>query len=200
MARPRTFDEAAVLDAAAAEFRVHGFADTSTGQLCAATGIGRGSLYNAFVSKDELFVRALERYAATYRERQAAILSDTGLTGAGRVRAVMDVVVDEERAAREHGSGAGCMVVHSMMTPDVRERDERVARIIERDLRERLDLLEGAIEDGRRDGSIPAGIDPREGALLFVTVINGLRVMGQAGVAPDVLRRVAQAGIATLAG
>lgn len=198
MGRPRTFDETAVLDAAAAEFRVHGYADTSTEQLCRATGVQRGSLYNAFTSKDELFVQALERYATYYRGRQAEILTDVDRSGAERLRAVLEVIVDEERTAREEGHGAGCMVVHSMMNPDVRKRDERVARIVDRDLRERLGLLEGALRAGQHDGSVPAEVDPAEGALLFVTVVNGLRVMGQAGAGPDALRRVALAGVSSL--
>lgn len=198
MGRPRNFNESAVLDAAAAEFRVHGFDDTSTEQLCHATGVQRGSLYNAFTSKGELFVQALERYARTYRERQAAILTDTDLTGAERLCVVMEAVIAEECAVRGQGHGAGCMIVHSMMSPDLRERDERIARIVDQDLRERLSLLEGAIQAGQLDGTVPAEVDPADGAVLFVTVVNGLRVMGQAGAAPDLLHRVALAGIATL--
>ncbi|MBT2430405.1 TetR/AcrR family transcriptional regulator [Streptomyces sp. ISL-112] len=200
MGRPRSFDESAVLDISAAEFRVHGFADTSTEQLCEATGVQRGSLYNAFTSKEELFIRALDRYAATFRERQAIVLTDADLAGVERLRAVLEAVVDEEHAAHEHGHGAGCMVVHTTMNPDLRNRDERIARILDRDLRERLSLLEGAIRAGQIDGSIPADIDPGEGALLFVTVVNGLRVMGQGGVDPATLHRVALSGIATLIG
>ena len=198
MGRPRTFDETVVLDAVAAEFRVHGFADTSTEQLCGAAGMLRGSLYNAFTSKEELFIQALERYATRFRDLQATILTDTERTGAERLRAVMDVIIEEERDARDHGHGAGCMVVHSMMTPGLRERDERIARILDQDLRQRLSLLEGAIQAGQLDGSIPSGVDPGEGALLFVTVTNGIRTMGQAGVSPPTLRRTALAGIATL--
>lgn len=198
MGRPRTFDEAVVLDAVAAEFRVHGFAGTSTERLCEAAGMLRGSLYNAFVSKDELHVRALEHYAATFRVAQSEILTDAGRTGAERLRAVMDAILEEERDARQRGHGAGCMVVHAMMTPGLRERDERIDRILDHDLRERLALLEGAIEAGRRDGSVPADVDPRDGALLFVTVTNGIRTMAQAGVLPDVLSRIASVGIAGL--
>jgi AcrR family transcriptional regulator len=198
MARPRTFDETAVLDAAAGEFRVHGFADTSTEQLCRATGVLRGSLYNAFVSKDELFVRALEHYAAHFRALQADILTDQERTGGERLRAVMDVILEEERGARRDGHGAGCMVVQTMMNPQLREHDQRIGRILDQDLRERLGLLEGAIRAGLADGSVPREVDPGTGALQFVTVINGIRTMGLAGIAPDALQDAALAGIATL--
>ncbi|WP_059006839.1 TetR/AcrR family transcriptional regulator [Streptomyces specialis] len=198
MARPRTFDETTVLEAAAAQFRVHGYADTSTEQLCEAAGVRRSSLYNAFTSKDELFVRALEHYAATMRERQAAILTDTSLSGAERLRKLVDAIVGEERVARDEGHAAGCMSVHTLMNPDVRARDGRIGRILERDLRERLALLEDTIRAGRADGSIPDGPDAAEGALLVNTLIAGLRVTAQTGVAPEVLHRIALDGLRSL--
>ncbi|XUL99666.1 TetR/AcrR family transcriptional regulator [Streptomyces venezuelae ATCC 10712] len=198
MARPRTFDESAVLDAAAREFRVHGFAETSTEQLCEAAGVRRSSLYNAFTSKDELFVRALQHYVATTGARQSTILTDDELTGAERLRTLVDVVVDEELQAANRGHAAGCMVVQSLMNPDLRERDERVARILDRDLRARLSLLSGAIRAGQVDGSIAAGVDPDDGAVLASTVISGLRVTAQTGVDVETLRRIALAGLSCL--
>ncbi|MFJ6580702.1 TetR/AcrR family transcriptional regulator [Streptomyces sp. NPDC091368] len=198
MARPRTFDESAVLDAAAGEFRVHGFAETSTERLCEAAGVRRSSLYNAFTSKDELFVRALRHYVATTGARQSTILTDDELTGAERLRTLVDVVVDEELQAANRGHAAGCMVVQSLMNPDLRERDERVARILDRDLRARLSLLSGAIRAGQVDGSIAAGVDPDDGAVLASTVISGLRVTAQTGVDVETLRRIALAGLSCL--
>ncbi|MDK0523514.1 helix-turn-helix domain-containing protein [Streptomyces sp. ML-6] len=73
MGRPRAFDETAVLDAAAGEFRAHDFDGTSTEQPCEAAGVRCSSLYNAFESKDALFERALGRCMEVVRERQAAI-------------------------------------------------------------------------------------------------------------------------------
>jgi TetR/AcrR family transcriptional regulator, transcriptional repressor for nem operon len=198
MARPRTFDEIAVLDAAAAEFRVRGYADTSTEQLCDAAGVRRSSLYNTFTSKDELFVRALERYVETTGRRQSAILTDDALSGADRLRALIDVVVGEELQASERGHAAGCMVVHSFMSPGLRERDPRIARILDRDLRERTALLAGAIRSGQVDGSMATDIDPDSGAMLVSTVISGLRVTAQTGASTETLRGIALAGLASL--
>jgi AcrR family transcriptional regulator len=200
MGRPRTFDEPAVLDAAAAEFRVYGYADTSTEQLCEAAGVRRSSLYNAFVSKDELFVRALEHYIGAIRARQSALLADGGLRGADRLRALVDLVIAEEREAARRGRAAGCMVVQSFMAPGLRERDERIARILDRDLRERTSLLAEAIRAGQIDGSIPPDVDPEDGALMVSTVISGVRVTAQAGVDAEALRRIALAGLHALVG
>jgi AcrR family transcriptional regulator len=198
MGRPRTFDETAVLDAVAGEFRVHGFADTSTEQLCEAAGVRRSSLYNAFNSKDELFVRALERYVAVISERQTAILADDALRGADRLRALVDVVIGEEQVAARRGHAAGCMVVQSFMTPDLRERDDRIARILDRDLRARTALLAEAIRAGQLDGSLTGDMGPDDGARLVNTVISGLRVTAQSGADPEKLRLIALAGLHAL--
>ncbi|MGW0484206.1 TetR/AcrR family transcriptional regulator [Nonomuraea sp. NPDC003214] len=200
MGRPRMFDEVKVLDAAAGEFRVHGFAGTSTEQVCEAAGVRRSSLYNTFVSKDELYVRALERYVEVTGARQAAILTDQGATGAERLRRLVDVVVAEEHDAAARGHAAGCMVVHGFMDPGLRGRDERVARLLDRDLRERRALVGEAIRAGQLDGSISPGVDPDDGALLVSTVISGLRVTAQAGTDPETLRRIALAGLHALLG
>ena len=59
MGRARSFDEAAVLAAAARAFLVAGYEGTSVDELVAATGILRGSIYQAFGSKRGLFLAVL---------------------------------------------------------------------------------------------------------------------------------------------
>lgn len=61
MARPREFNEALAIDAAAAVFRRNGYSATSVEQIVEATGVHRGSLYATFGSKRGLFLRVLER-------------------------------------------------------------------------------------------------------------------------------------------
>ncbi|WP_264040752.1 helix-turn-helix domain-containing protein [Mycolicibacterium hodleri] len=62
--RLRRFDEASAVDAAAAVFRRRGYTAASVDDLVEATGVHRGSLYNAFGSKHGLFLRALDAAAA----------------------------------------------------------------------------------------------------------------------------------------
>jgi TetR/AcrR family transcriptional regulator, transcriptional repressor for nem operon len=64
MGRPRSFDEALAVDAAAAVFRRGGYAAASIDHLVEATGVHRGSLYNVFGSKHGLFLRVLDAAAA----------------------------------------------------------------------------------------------------------------------------------------
>lgn len=64
MARPREFDEHAVLDAAVHRFWVHGYEATSVRELAQSMGITGASLYNAFGDKRSLFRKALAHYVA----------------------------------------------------------------------------------------------------------------------------------------
>jgi TetR/AcrR family transcriptional repressor of nem operon len=62
MARLREFDTDAAVDAAVEVFRTRGYDATSIQDLVDATGVGRGSLYAAFDSKEGIYRAALERY------------------------------------------------------------------------------------------------------------------------------------------
>lgn len=198
MARPRAFDEPSVLDAAAAEFRVHGFADTSTEQLCVAAGVRRSSLYNTFESKDGLYVRALERYIETTGRAHESVLLDSERDGASRLESLMDLVLDEERKAASNGHAAGCMVVGARMTPDLGAKSEKVKALLDRALEQQLALIGQVVRIGQLDGSIRSGLSVSDAAGTVVALISGMRVLAQAGSAPEKLSRVVMLGLGCL--
>ena len=61
MGRTRSFDERQVVETAAALFTGQGYEATSIDDLVGATGLHRGSLYQAFGSKRGIFLTALQR-------------------------------------------------------------------------------------------------------------------------------------------
>ena len=65
MGRNRTFEEPAVVALAARQFLATGYEATSLDDLVLATGLHRGSLYQAFGSKRGLFLAALRQVAGT---------------------------------------------------------------------------------------------------------------------------------------
>jgi TetR/AcrR family transcriptional repressor of nem operon len=76
MAGTRQFDEDALLEVALKTFWQHGFAATSMIDMAEATGIQRGSLYNAYGDKERLFLLAYERYASRFLDSVRRTLSD----------------------------------------------------------------------------------------------------------------------------
>ncbi|MFF7093933.1 TetR/AcrR family transcriptional regulator [Streptomyces rubradiris] len=179
MARPRTFDEEQALDAAMRTFWRKGYEATSTEDLCAATGLGRSSIYNTFKSKHALFQRALGRYMTTMNAGQTAVLEDPALSGADRIRALFARVLDGDAENRPTGRSLGCLGVNT--TIELAGRDAVAARMLERDTAHRLDTLRAAVEAGRRDGSITSSRDAGDLARFLNATIAGLRVSAQGG-------------------
>lgn len=198
MARPRAFDETKVLDAAAGEFRVHGFAETSTEQLCEAAGVRRSSLYNAFESKDELFVRALEYYVEVTAGVQEQVLTDEALSGRQRIEGLMELILGEEADASSAGHAAGCMTVQSYMDPKLRQNDPRITRILDRGRERQLSLMQQALRVGQTDGTLRADFTVEDAAGLLLTLISGIRVAAQAGSSLDELQNMTNLALRTL--
>jgi TetR/AcrR family transcriptional repressor of nem operon len=66
MGRQRGYDEGEVLDRSAGAFLRTGYEGTSIEELVGATGLHRGSLYQAFGSKRGLFVSCLRRQVSEH--------------------------------------------------------------------------------------------------------------------------------------
>ena len=99
MAGRKQFDVDAAVEQAMRVFWQNGYAGASLEQLSAATGLGRGSLYGTFGSKDGLFLKALQRYSENYGARFDAALAHAGDDPVGSIAAFFGVVL-----ARSGGS------------------------------------------------------------------------------------------------
>ena len=71
MVRLRSYDADEALDKAKAVFWAKGYDASTIGDLAEATGLGTGSLYNAFGDKHSLYLKSLDRYGK--KEVAAAI-------------------------------------------------------------------------------------------------------------------------------
>ncbi|HYH32470.1 MAG TPA: TetR/AcrR family transcriptional regulator [Pseudonocardia sp.] len=196
MPRPRTFDEDRAVDAAMRTFWAQGYEATSTQDLCAATGLGRSSIYNTFTSKHELFKRALLRYIETTTDTQLAVLEDERRTPVRRLRDLFAVIVDGEAANRRDGRSMGCLTVNT--TVELAGRDPEAAELLERDLERRLVALRLVIAAGQRDGAITATRDPDALARYLNAVIGGIRVAGQGGADQVALQAIADTALDAL--
>jgi TetR/AcrR family transcriptional repressor of nem operon len=177
MARVREFDTDAAVAQAMELFWERGYEATSLHDLTEALGIGRGSLYAAFGSKDGLYRAALERY----RQDLAGPML-RALSAGGDVRAalrgvltglVADAIADERRR--------GCMVVNA--TAERVPHDPVTSRTVRDVLQAIEDALAEALSAARERGELPSGKDPLALAGFLVIWINGLRV--SAKVDPD---------------
>ncbi|MFG3442857.1 TetR/AcrR family transcriptional regulator [Nonomuraea sp. NPDC047897] len=196
MARPRAFDEERVLDAAMRAFWAGGYEGTSTRDLCEATGLDRSSVYNAFTSKHELFKRALSRYLDAMTAAQVEILGAGGQPAGERVRALLSKIIDDEFRHRGDGPSLGCLSVNT--TVELAGHDEEVSRLLEQDLRRRLDSFQAVIEEGRRAGDVVSDRDPASLASYLNAVIAGIRVSARGGAGRADLEDIAATALDAL--
>lgn len=64
----------AIIEIAAHSFMLHGYAATSMSAIAAELGGSKGTLWNYFPSKEDLFAAVLDDRIAAYRERLGALL------------------------------------------------------------------------------------------------------------------------------
>ena len=182
MGRPRNFDDDVVIDRAMEVFWTYGYANTSPAQLAEATGVAKGSLYNAFSSKRELFDRALTRYDDQVSKLAQELLARPGTTH-DCIVAALRFIVDADLA---QPLPRGCLVGNTAVELAGHDRD--MARTIRGMQDHQIDALTARIQRGQRDGDVDAGLDARSFAEFLANTLAGLRVMAMTYDAPTLYR------------
>lgn len=172
MARPREFDEEAVLDAAIRRFWDGGFEATSVKDLTAETGLTAASLYNAFGDKRALYRMALDHYIET------SIGARIGRSAALPPRAAITTFfADVLRRSLNDRQHKGCMVVNAAL--ELAPHDSEFRDIVVRALKRIEGFFRGAIEKGQADGTIACAIPAAAMAQHLLGVLMGLRVLAR---------------------
>jgi TetR/AcrR family transcriptional repressor of nem operon len=182
MGRPRSFDDDDVIERAMDVFWSHGYAGTSPAQLAAATGVAKGSLYNAFKSKRELFDRALARYDRQVSQLAADLLSRPGTTREC-IRSALRFIVDFDLAQQ---SPRGCFVGNTAV--ELTGHDAAIARTVRTIQNRQIAALAARVEQGQREGDVAADVDALAVAAFLATTLAGLRVMVMTQDAPTLYR------------
>lgn len=184
MARPRGFDDDEVVERAMEAFWTFGYAGTSPGNLAEATGIGKGSLYNAFGSKRDLFDRSLRRYDQLGTEAAEKYLNEPDTTREC-VGAFLHFLVEMDVAQPVR---RGCLAVNTAV--ELAGHDAEILNTIRRMQDHSVVELAARIDRGRHDGDVDRDTDPRALAEFLMNTIVGLRVMAKTYDGPTLHRIV----------
>lgn len=177
MARPRAFDDSAVLEQVVRQFWVRGYEATSVRDLEIATGLGTTSLYNAFGSKRELFRSALQHYSE--RRTRACLRNIECLTSpADRIRTFVARLIE---AALGDPDRMGCLVINTAI--ELGPHDEEIEAIVAGYLGEVESFFRRNFEAAQRAGEADLTVTPEDAARSFSTLMFGLRV--RARTRPD---------------
>jgi TetR/AcrR family transcriptional regulator, transcriptional repressor for nem operon len=192
MARPFEFDPDIAIDRALEVFWQKGYAGTTPQDLLEATGIGKGSFYNYFKSKHNMFELCLQRYRSSQADAMIAFLKQP-ISAKVRLRGALEQLIkfDLEGPVRK-----GCMAVNT--AAELATSDESALGIVQA----MFDRTEAAfaqlIEDGQSTGDIRTDIDAASLASLLFTTVLGLRIAGLVADTPDRLERTVDAALRLL--
>lgn len=173
MARPREFDEGAVLDAAIARFWERGYEATSVRELADEMNIAGASLYNAFGDKRVLYRQALNRYLdQSFRERIRRL--EPQLPPRQAIVAFLQEIVKRSLIDKKR---RGCMLVNAAI--ESAPHDDVFYQVIATFLEEVEQFFFRCVSTGQADGSISSAHSADSLAKSLLSVLLGIRVLAR---------------------
>ncbi len=183
MARPKAYEEDAVLDAAMRVFWRKGYVATSMTDIYAATGLKPGNLYATFTDKETLFRRAFNAYATQFRESLPK-----GLSGKAAIHAWLD---SQARLAIDDPERKGCLIINTVIEREAHGAETRALA------KERLDEITGFFSTellaAKATGDVPAERDTQIEAAALTGAVVAMMALGRAGVEADMILSVLSA-------
>jgi AcrR family transcriptional regulator len=182
--RPREFDPDEVLDRAVHAFWRRGFQATSLNELARELGIEKPSLYAAFGNKEQLFLKALDRYAAGFGLGAIAAL-EKAPTGKAAVAALLSAFAKQ---LSDPKTPAGCLIANC--AAECRETSETISRSLTTSLGAMEVALAKRLQRAQKERELPASEDTRSLARYFAAVIQGMVSLSRAKRDPNALREI----------
>jgi TetR/AcrR family transcriptional repressor of nem operon len=186
----RQFDEQEVIAIALDVFWRKGLHDATMQDLAAATGVQRGSLYNAYGDREAIFLRAFDRYAGQFLETAGKALAQGG--AAARLQNFFDVIIVNMTGG---SPPRGCLTTRTAL--DMAVSSTAVRRRVQGLLSRLEQLVSSAISSA--PNRLPA-IDANRLARVVVTFTRGLAVMERAGYDRKQLKEAAATFVDVLVG
>lgn len=164
----RQFDEDAAFSDALDVFWRKGYRATSMIDLAEATGVQRGSLYNAYGDKEAIFLQVFDRYTARFVADARKALDKPELRDA--LIAFFDFAI---RSIMRGSPARGCLSTKTAIESDAESPQVRAA------VQHMLDTLGAVIVEALESDRAAAQlcVPPRQAADVIVAMTRGIAVM-----------------------
>lgn len=169
----KSFNEDEAIAKAMKVFWRKGFEPASIADLISATGITRGSLYNAFGGKEQLFIKSLLKYDQENRRSFLAELE--AMDDPKRAitiffeRIVAETLCDKEKK--------GCFIVNT--ASELAIHGNQVNSIVHNGIREIEAFFRRSIEVAQMRGNISQGVNPIDTAKALLAMLVAIRVLSR---------------------
>lgn len=173
--RPASFDREQLISQVMELFWERGYNNLSLNEVARATGLTRASLYNAFATKEALFLEVIEQYLAESSEKILEDIGDDDPVGPALYR-MFEKICQHLAADSKH---RGCLAVNCM-TEQLPDNTEVGAALAKMQNRKRL-LFRKVIQKATAQQELPDDTDVEVIANMLQTFMNGLSLFSKRG-------------------
>ena len=188
----KRFDIDETLDKAMRIFWSRGYEATSMQTLVRGMGINRGSLYDTFGGKRQLFLAALRRYDEHSRRARLRALEQVH----GPKDAIQALFSGWIESALEDPERSGCFLTNTALELAVHDRE--IGDLIARSQQETERFFLRLIVNGQSDGTIPLSVDAPRTAQALLAALIGLLVLARSRPDATLLRSISDSALALL--
>jgi len=181
MPRVKLFDKTEVLNKATELFWKKGYHATSIQDLVSFLGINRGSLYDTFGGKKELFNQAFQIYRTTNSNSITDFFESEHEVKQG-FRKLFEMGINESVADKDL---KGCFVVNT--TTELIPGDQEMLTLIKENKKVFEGIFYAFLLKGQQNGEISTGKNIKTIASLFYTFYSGLKVVAKVETNPKEL-------------
>jgi TetR/AcrR family transcriptional regulator, transcriptional repressor for nem operon len=168
-----------IVETAAVLFNQKGFAGCSMGDIVAASGLEKGTLYGHFSTKEELALLAFD-YA--WKET-----SDKRLRNVHTISNAVDKLkLHIDNYVNTPSFTGGCPLLNSAVDAD--DGNLALRSRVRKSMKGWEDFLAQTVEDGQSAGEINLQIDPRAVANLVISLLEGATAIARINKRSDALR------------
>ena len=184
--RPVTFDREQLVTQVMELFWERGYSNLSLNEVARATGLTRASLYNAFETKEALFLEVFEQYLAQSPEAILANIGDGDPVGPALYR-FFDTISTMLATDSKH---RGCLAVNCMteQLPEDSVLRRALAGMQDKKRRFFKMLMQKAIEQKE----LPENTDAQVTANMLQAFLNGLSIFSKNRAAAEGLQAMSK--------
>lgn len=193
MPRPKAFNPDDAIEKAMQVFWHKGYEATSMEDLLSAMNINRGSLYDTFGDKRQLFLKVMDRYCHGLVGEKFSLLAQPG-PALPALRAFIFGLVDSALADPQR---RGCLIANTAMELAPHEQD--IAKKVALALALSEEGFFTVLTRAQAQGELKPGQDPRVLARVLTTMMQGTIVMIKAGTPAEAVRSTAEAALSMFA-
>jgi TetR/AcrR family transcriptional repressor of nem operon len=192
MSRPKEFNPDDAIEKAMQVFWYKGYEATSMEDLLTAMDLSRGSLYDTFGDKRQLFLKVVDRYCTTFASSKFSLLDQPGPALPTLRRFICDLIegglADPQRR--------GCLISNTVM--ELSPHEKEIAGRLRQALKMAEDAFLKVLTRAQKQGELHMGQDPRTLAQFLVTMMQGAVVMIKAGAPGDMVKQTAEVALSVM--